>query len=361
MGKTSNSRASVKVKGVAESRLRTQKKRDHHGHGGPQALLTKETVRDFVDALMCPWCDKGPFKSLAGHTTIAHGIDGKELREAAGLPFSAVITAPDLHAYHVQQGKKRDMAKLRENLDPRGKRTLSEAAKEANRRKAAEYQHVAVAASVNRAKREYEKRLAEAEPIIREGIAEGKRFKDIAQEMGVSTALVGRYAKALGLDDGRSFPGHHKADIRKATKSYQEKMREQREADVHEWASSDKSWQTIEAMAADRGISEKSMRARLKKLGIDFGDGRSRPDRKRRTNYPSKRKNCEMRDCERKHVARGLCQYHYRQWRIDNGLVPKCGTDGCENPVIAKGLCTRHYDKARNNAAHPSKETNDDE
>lgn len=46
---------------------------------------------------MCPFCDAGPFKIVAGHTQRIHDIDRYELREAAGLVRKAVVSDPDWH------------------------------------------------------------------------------------------------------------------------------------------------------------------------------------------------------------------------------------------------------------------------
>lgn len=345
MGKTSRSRASVRVKGVAQSKLITEKKQKHHGIDGARALLTKENVRTFVEALMCPFCDKGPFKSVAGHTTIAHGIDGKELRDLAGLPYNAVITSPDLHAENVRRGKRVDTGKMRAKANPRAKRVLSEAAKETNRKKLAAVHMRGVEASADLAKEAYRDRIALVEPAIRRGVRDGKRFKDIARELGVATATVGRYAKALGLGDGRKYQAHHNGDIALANAARQMALQQRRDKDILEWNESAQTWEVVVSMAQKRGVSTVAMASRLRKLGADLADGR-KITKNRRTRYPHKRRDCEVELCERVHVARGKCAYHYKEWRIETGLVPPCSLPECGEPTVARRLCSTHYARA---------------
>jgi predicted nucleic acid-binding Zn ribbon protein len=44
-----------------------------------------------VEAGICPFCGRGPFTVLAGHTNKVHAVDRRELRELAGLTYSASI------------------------------------------------------------------------------------------------------------------------------------------------------------------------------------------------------------------------------------------------------------------------------
>lgn len=62
--------------------------------------MDEKTLRGFIEAQMCPWCPKGPFKVLAKHTYRAHGIGGPELRERAGLYKRASICSPEEADHH---------------------------------------------------------------------------------------------------------------------------------------------------------------------------------------------------------------------------------------------------------------------
>lgn len=60
--------------------------------------MDEAEIRSIVAAGMCPWCDKGPWLSIARHTNSAHGVDRKQLRELAGLPWTASICSPEVSA-----------------------------------------------------------------------------------------------------------------------------------------------------------------------------------------------------------------------------------------------------------------------
>ncbi|GAW54732.1 hypothetical protein PD653_2146 [Nocardioides sp. PD653] len=96
-----------------------------------------EAIRRAVEALLCPWCGKGPFKLLARHTNHAHGIDRNELRDRAGLTYSASISSPDLHAQRSEHAQNlRAAGVFNGGPTPLGaKRNLSEAAQALNRAK----------------------------------------------------------------------------------------------------------------------------------------------------------------------------------------------------------------------------------
>lgn len=61
---------------------------------GRHAAPSTEAVRKYVEAGVCPWCGKGPWKMLAGHVAKAHGVDRFELRELAGLLRGASVCDP---------------------------------------------------------------------------------------------------------------------------------------------------------------------------------------------------------------------------------------------------------------------------
>lgn len=85
------------TKGVNDQKLKTTS-RLSHADQSPQALLTHEAVREFIEACTCPLCGRGPFKVLSVHTNKAHGIDKYELRDMAGLSTKDPITSADYRA-----------------------------------------------------------------------------------------------------------------------------------------------------------------------------------------------------------------------------------------------------------------------
>jgi hypothetical protein len=69
-------------------------------------LLPPHVVRAAVEAQLCPFCGKGPFTVVALHTNHAHGIDRRQLRDLAGLYYSASITPSEHRAERAQHARK---------------------------------------------------------------------------------------------------------------------------------------------------------------------------------------------------------------------------------------------------------------
>lgn len=51
---------------------------------------------------------------------------------------------------------------------------------------------------------------------------------------------------------------------------------------------------------------------------------------------------CDTPDCDKPHVARGYCTYHYSTWQAAQQTTP-CAIDGCTTPKRTAGLCHVHY------------------
>jgi predicted nucleic acid-binding Zn ribbon protein len=86
-----------RVKGERESALRTRvlRQRGPAGVFGRVVPPSAAATRRAVEAGICPFCGRGPFILLAGHTNRAHAVDRWELRELAGLAYSTSILAPE--------------------------------------------------------------------------------------------------------------------------------------------------------------------------------------------------------------------------------------------------------------------------
>jgi hypothetical protein len=101
-------------------------------------------IRAAVLAGICPWCRKGPYKVVAGHTTRVHGVDRLKLRELAGLTYSASICDPEVSEACRERGASPEsLARIREPglaAVKRKGRKLSPAAQELSRQKLAAVQ-----------------------------------------------------------------------------------------------------------------------------------------------------------------------------------------------------------------------------
>ena len=61
--------------------------------------------------------------------------------------------------------------------------------------------------------------------------------------------------------------------------------------------------------------------------------------------YPPNAK-CEVEDCNKRPVGKGLCGRHWKQNKVKNE-TKLCEIEKCKNKVNSKGLCTWHYAKER--------------
>lgn len=92
---------------------------------------TREQIRAGIEAQVCPWCGAGPFKILAGHTTRLHGVDRNQLRDLAGVFYSTPVCAPEV----TEDCRERNHRYIPTPPGKGYRKVLSEAAKEANRRR----------------------------------------------------------------------------------------------------------------------------------------------------------------------------------------------------------------------------------
>lgn len=66
--------------------------------------------------------------------------------------------------------------------------------------------------------------------------------------------------------------------------------------------------------------------------------------------------NCSILDCEKKVVARGWCDKHYKRWQINGDPLYTekpidriCSVEGCDNKHRSIGLCSKHERRFRRN------------
>ena len=71
-----------------------------------QSAPSEKAFMANVEAGICPFCGRGPYKVLACHTNKIHAVDRFQLREMAGLCHSATITSPEYHAEVSERARK---------------------------------------------------------------------------------------------------------------------------------------------------------------------------------------------------------------------------------------------------------------
>jgi hypothetical protein len=50
---------------------------------------------------------------------------------------------------------------------------------------------------------------------------------------------------------------------------------------------------------------------------------------------------CARPDCHRPTHARGWCNAHYEQWRLEKAA--KCAVEGCDSKAARRDWCRKHY------------------
>ncbi len=102
---------------------------------------SQRAIRSAIEQGECPWCDEGPFDQVAGHVSRLHGINARQLRDLAGLPYRASLSSEYLaetlssarKAYLATQAGRETMARAQKASRGRPRRQ-SEAALAQRRR-----------------------------------------------------------------------------------------------------------------------------------------------------------------------------------------------------------------------------------
>jgi len=124
--------------GQRESALRNEvlRRRAPAGVAGRVLPPSVEATRRAVMAGICPFCGRGPFLVLAGHTQKVHGVDRFELRELADLTYSTSLLDERTREAFSQRAKARlalgvplpssSGVRKKRRLSPAGKRIQAE-------------------------------------------------------------------------------------------------------------------------------------------------------------------------------------------------------------------------------------------
>lgn len=105
---TSPSRGRTAVtRGVNAHKLATEGRMAH----GTASLAERpsfpsvEATRAYLDALMCPFCNLGPFRYPLGHIASVHGFSSAETRAYLGVPRTHSFSDPDTRAANIAKGR----------------------------------------------------------------------------------------------------------------------------------------------------------------------------------------------------------------------------------------------------------------
>jgi hypothetical protein len=154
-----------------------------HRYGAPTPTVdlspNAAQARADLEAGLCPYCGRGPYRVVAGHVWRAHEIDGRTLREDAGLPWSASVCDPShadlMRDLAIERGSVRHME---------GKHVVGEALAFSPAGLAS--QRANGAASGDRRRRI----PVESIPSLRQRRARGESYSSIARDFGVTPQAI---------------------------------------------------------------------------------------------------------------------------------------------------------------------------
>lgn len=129
-----SSRPESRGTAVSVIAAKTKLERSPEGQHGQVVAPTPEAVRAAIEACLCPFCGRGPFKVLALHVSQRHGIDRYELRDLAGLPKNSSVCSPEYSEVHRELLVGRGGIRPKTSPGNRRPQQFSRAGREAKRR-----------------------------------------------------------------------------------------------------------------------------------------------------------------------------------------------------------------------------------
>lgn len=229
------------------------------GLHGAVVAPSKEALRAAIESQTCPWCGRGPFKRLAGHTNKEHGIDRVELRDLAGLPRSSSVCSPESSEASRRALEARpDRMEISHKGSKAGQGIGTQAAKE-----------------LSAARYEADKSARDREIV--EAVLSGRPRKEVADAFGVRYKTVLSILRRRGVtDDGRTerglerkgtAPEHLRAGINR-------RQKQRLSARTTRWRELGGDHAALLNLAAELGTSHKNLRAYFKDAGLPVPDGR---------------------------------------------------------------------------------------
>lgn len=247
----------------AKTRARRESGVTAHGSASLQETISApstEAMAASVEANICPFCAAGPYKSLGLHTHRAHGVSAAELREMTGLER---VCSEQLS---IDSRTRLEHRSDFEDLQVKATAASVEA-------RAFEVAHAASMKLRGAVQ-------AERDPIIAERAAGGERLIDIASDFAISVRAVRdslartqtkpTLARTNEERRERLAEGRSKAAATRARRS-----REDAEDRVARFQELGGGWSAMHILAAEVGVSPKSMTAYLRSAGIELPDGRA--------------------------------------------------------------------------------------
>lgn len=281
----------------------------------------QERIRSHLDALTCPFCPRGPFKTPAIHISQTHGIDTFRLREMAGLALSDRICAPEtserLREVNAAHPEKLDAMRKAHGQGQRRPR-LTTAARERIRTPTVRRNE-----SLSQEERRAALNRARAAQTPESRARSSEKMKEIMSDPGRVAGF--RAAVSTPENEAKRLGGlrAYWDDLAEAKRAGLPRPKRSAEAwtvprpsryapggSVREaWESSKQTRTALIQIATDLGLDPWQLASRLRQKGAVIPDLRLKRER-------------------------GLCTI-----------------DGCEGLVSARGMCNRHYLRSRRPAS----------
>jgi len=143
----------------------------------------QHSVRAALDAQLCPFCGAGPYKVVATHASMSHGVSARELRKYAGLPQRSSICSPE------NSQRRAEILNGRPDRDEMTRRGNARSVEEGSH-------HEATAARSAMRKAD----SAERDQLVLRLFGEDELLRDIAEKVGVARNTVKKILERNGIN-----------------------------------------------------------------------------------------------------------------------------------------------------------------
>lgn len=244
---------------LSQANRRTTPSETAAGTYGAVIAPSIDALRAAIQSQLCPWCGAGPFRILARHTVLVHGVSGMELRDMAGISrSSSICSAESSEASRRALISRED----REEMTMRG--SLSGRA-------------IASAVAKELSAKRYTEMNSDRDAQIISAVNGGRQRQDVALEFGIQYKTVLAIMKRHGEhSDGRVDRGVERRGkpVLSAMRGVRDKSARALSDRAGRWSALGGGNRGIELLALELGISRKTLRGYFRSNGVEVPDGR---------------------------------------------------------------------------------------
>lgn len=294
------------------------------------------TLRQMLDAGICPECGEGAFASLGGHFVKAHGIGVAAVKDQALIPKHSSLMSPEATERMRRAAKLRYRGQLQKpeamenakatprKLSTYGRMVQAEKAKQMRARHGGTQAHMRTMSKTRveklaRANTERDARILE---LYKQG---DLLLEEIGAESSCHQVTVSKVLDDAGFDAAHRLSHRNQIwmkrhperldramEVGRAIRDEASRVTLERRAMRFQVLGAD--WGALVALADEENVDRQNLRGYLVANGVAVPDGRAvsplRGQWKRPKHVP---KPCA--ECSRDAVARGLCRMHYQRMR----------------------------------------------